>query len=103
MSTLAPDTPAGTLEELRAQLASLAERIARLEHPESLQSAQTHVTNSPAKETDISPEIILAISAAVAAFLGERGHIRAIRLAGSSRWAQQGRVNIQASHRLNRM
>ena len=35
----------------------------------------------------------------VAAFLGERAHIRQIRLVSSTAWAQQGRVSIQASHR----
>jgi methylmalonyl-CoA carboxyltransferase large subunit len=46
---------------------------------------------------------MLAISAAVAAYLGERAHIRAVRLVGTTRWSQQGRVNIQASHRLERI
>src|SRR4051794_20708819 len=101
MSALAPDELAVTMQQIREQLANLAERVARLEHPAAA-SAETPAAHAPARDTEISPEIILVISAAVAAFLGERGHIRAIRLAGSSRWAQQGRVNIQASHRLSR-
>jgi methylmalonyl-CoA carboxyltransferase 12S subunit len=43
---------------------------------------------------------VLAISAAVAAYLGVRAHIRQIRLVSTGAWAQQGRVSIQASHRL---
>ena len=56
----------------------------------------------PAKKVDeFSEELLLAISAAVAAYLGKRPHIRAIRLLGSGAWAQQGRVFVQASHQLN--
>jgi methylmalonyl-CoA carboxyltransferase 12S subunit len=47
-----------------------------------------------------SEEIVLIISAAVAAFLGKKAPIRQIRLLGSTAWAQQGRVTIQASHTL---
>ncbi len=48
----------------------------------------------------ITEEELLAISAAVGAYLGVRAHIRQIRLVSTSAWAQQGRVSIQASHRL---
>ena len=46
----------------------------------------------------ITEEELLAISAAVGAYLGVRAHIRQIRLVSTSAWAQQGRVSIQASH-----
>ena len=39
--------------------------------------------------------------AALAAYLGVRVHIRQIRLIASRAWAQEGRVSIQASHRLH--
>jgi methylmalonyl-CoA carboxyltransferase large subunit len=42
---------------------------------------------------------LLVISAAVAAFLGERAHVRQVRLVHSDAWAQQGRVSVMASHR----
>ena len=48
----------------------------------------------------LSEELVLVISAAIAAFLGKKAHIRQIRLIGSAAWAQQGRVIIQASHAL---
>ena len=48
----------------------------------------------------LSEELVLVISAAIAAFLGKRPHIRQIRLLGSAAWAQQGRTTIQASHAL---
>jgi methylmalonyl-CoA carboxyltransferase large subunit len=41
----------------------------------------------------------MVITAAVAAFLGERGHVRQVRLLHSDAWAQQGRVSVMASHR----
>lgn len=52
---------------------------------------------------EVSPEIIMVLTAAVAAFLGKRARIRSARLvrtAPSSAWAQQGRVFVQASHNL---
>jgi methylmalonyl-CoA carboxyltransferase 12S subunit len=50
------------------------------------------------KKVEIAPEIILAISAAVAAFLGKRAKIHQIHLTGSTAWAAQGRATVQASH-----
>jgi methylmalonyl-CoA carboxyltransferase large subunit len=55
---------------------------------------------------EVSPEIIMVLTAAVAAFLGKRARIRGARLvrnAPSSAWAQQGRVFVQASHNLGVM
>ena len=46
----------------------------------------------------LSEELVMVISAAIAAFLGKRPHIRQIRLLRSDAWAQQGRTTIQASH-----
>ncbi len=48
---------------------------------------------------DVPEEVLLVISAAVAAFLGERAHVRQVRLLHSDAWAQQGRVSVMASHR----
>ena len=56
----------------------------------------------PAEAAGVPEEIVMVISAAVAAFLGERARVRQIRLISSQAWAQQGRVSIQASHRLER-
>jgi methylmalonyl-CoA carboxyltransferase large subunit len=49
----------------------------------------------------IGEEELTVIAAAVAAYLGIRAHIRQIRLVSSTAWAQEGRVSIQASHRLH--
>ena len=52
------------------------------------------------KPKTISEETLLVISAAIAAFLGVKPHIRQIRLLDGAPWGQQGRVTIQASHTL---
>src|SRR5262245_37933395 len=100
---------ADTLESLRQELARLGERVAALEKAaaagglgppaSALGTAVTAVAPAPVAE-GLSEEIVLVIGAAVAAFLGKRAPIRQIRLLGSSAWAQQGRVTIQASHTL---
>jgi methylmalonyl-CoA carboxyltransferase large subunit len=111
-----------TLDKLTAQLAALSARLEKVEAVGFTQPAaapapggqpaaqplagQTpgaqSVAAEPAKDSDeFSEELLLVLSAAVAAYLGKRPHIRAIRLHGSSAWAQQGRVFVQASHQLN--
>lgn len=106
MSATATLPNAALIEELRKQVELLTARLEKLElqpaaaAPSPTPPAAVPKQTSPVEE--ISAETLLVISAAVAAFLGERGHIKAIRLVGSSRWAQEGRVSIQASHRLSR-
>ena len=103
--------PGGTLDDIRRLLGDLTRRIERLETASSapLTTAVAHpapagVVPSPAPSAgdDIPEEIVLVIAAAVAAFCGERAHVRQIRLVSSHAWAQQGRVSVQASHRLQR-
>lgn len=77
------------LAELRALVADLSARL------DSLAAAQ-----QPAPPID--EETLIAISAAVAAYLGKRAPVRHIRLISSGAWAQQGRASIQASHGLER-
>jgi methylmalonyl-CoA carboxyltransferase large subunit len=102
---------ADDLKSLRDELAALKDRVAALEVERGTPSALWQTPNDPpvspsalgaARYTDqgLSEEVLLVISAAVAAFLGKKGHIRQIRLLGASRWAQQGRVTVQASHTL---
>ena len=85
-----------TVSDLEAQIAELTRRLAELEA-----HAPAPAAPAPAPAAiGITEEEVLAISAAVAAFLGVRAHIKQIRLVSSNAWAQQGRVSIQASHRL---
>jgi methylmalonyl-CoA carboxyltransferase large subunit len=99
------------LDALRAHLLALTEKIHELEG--AANAAPSHSVEVEAEERvaappepppvgeEITEEILLALSAAVAAYLGKRVPIRTVRLLGSTQWAQQGRVSIQASHRLD--
>jgi methylmalonyl-CoA carboxyltransferase large subunit len=100
---------ADTLEALRQEVARLNQRVARLEAAGKGQDAvlstppasQPRVPEKKPEPAILSEELILVISAAIAAFLGKKPHIRQIRLLGSVAWAQEGRVTIQASHALS--
>lgn len=101
---------AEALEGMRAELARLGERVAALEAAAAVtpSSAQPAVAAQPdaaataaaAQPDGLDEEVILVISAAIAAFLGKKPHIRQIHVLRQDAWAQQGRVTIQASHRL---
>ncbi|MBI4907892.1 MAG: hypothetical protein HY820_29980 [Acidobacteria bacterium] len=99
------------MEQLREQISRLTLRVEQLEGvaatpvkaaapAEGVPAGQAAPAAESAPET-LSPETVLVIAAAVAAYLGKRGHIRHIRLLTSTPWAQQGRVSIQASHQLD--
>ncbi len=96
---------AEALEALRQELARLGERVAALEGAAGVKPrpavAPPPDEKRPAGAEGLSEELVLVISAAVAAFLGKQPHIRQIRLLGSAAWAQQGRTTIQASHALS--
>jgi len=94
------------LDQIRADLGKLAARVERLEagevHPAPVNGhAAAAPVEEPPVEEGISEETLLAISAAIAAYLGERVHIRQIRLISSSAWAQEGRASVQASHHVH--
>jgi methylmalonyl-CoA carboxyltransferase large subunit len=80
------------VEALRRELARLGDRVAALE-------GVHEPAAPPAPAADgLSEELVLVISAAIAAYLGKKPHIRQIRLLRSDAWAQHGRATIQASH-----
>jgi methylmalonyl-CoA carboxyltransferase 12S subunit len=88
------------LGALRQELTRLSERVAALEAATGA-TPRAPVAVPPATAAEgLSEELVVVISAAIAAFLGKRPHIRQIRLLGAAAWAQQGRVTIQASHDL---
>lgn len=106
-----------TLVALQQAVAALTDRVALLEArltplpsesvapPEPLPvSAPASVAAAATEQSDeeMSPAVLLAIAAAVAAYLGERAHVRQVRLISSNAWGQQGRVSVQASHALHR-
>jgi methylmalonyl-CoA carboxyltransferase large subunit len=87
------------LEALRREVTRLGERVAVLETAAGAKpDAAAPAPAPPAEAAGLSEELVLVISAAVAAFLRKKPRIRQIRLVGSAAWAQQGRVTIQASH-----
>ena len=94
---------AATLEQLQAQIAAMSRHIEILEQrgeaAEPSRQAAPAVREDPVP-ADITEAELIAISAALGAYLGVRAHIRQIRLVSTAAWAQEGRVSIQASHRL---
>jgi methylmalonyl-CoA carboxyltransferase large subunit len=94
-----------SLGAIRQELARLGERVAGLETAVGLTRAPAApappLAPSKPEPEGLSEEQLLVISAAIAAYLGKRPHIRQVRLLGSAAWAQQGRVTIQASHSLS--
>jgi methylmalonyl-CoA carboxyltransferase large subunit len=92
-------------EQVRALQASLSALTARLDQiaPPAPLAPTPAPEPAPIIEEGVSEEILVVLSAAIAAFLGKRVRIRHARLvpqSGASAWAQQGRVFIQASHML---
>jgi len=77
------------ISEMRAEITALTMRVNALE----LAAAKLAATPAPVSEEDM-----VALSAAVAAFLGVRARIRQVRLVHSSAWAQVGRMGTHASH-----
>lgn len=89
------------IEELRAQVAALTERLGALEGSRGSSLPLADGRSSVSAKAKISEEEVVAIAAALGAYFGVRVHIKAIRLISSRAWAQEGRVSIQASHRLH--
>ena len=75
-----------SVAELKVLVAELATRVQTLEE----QAAQRH--------PEVSEEVLLAISAACAAYLGKRATIKQVHLRRGDGWASQGRAAAQQSH-----
>lgn len=75
-----------TVAELKALVAELSARVQTLEE----QAAQRH--------PEVSEEVLLAISAACAAYLGKRATVKQVHLRRGGGWASQGRAAAQQSH-----
>lgn len=93
------------IESLQRQIEALTARLAQVEGygpPVAPAPVPSVATDSPSVQEGINEETLLAIAAAVSAYLGKRAPIRQVRLLSSQAWAQQGRAFIQASHRIER-
>jgi methylmalonyl-CoA carboxyltransferase large subunit len=75
-----------TVAELKALVADLTTRIQKLEE----QASQWH--------PEVSEEVVLAVAAACAAYLGKRATVKQVHLRRGGGWASQGRVAAQQSH-----
>jgi methylmalonyl-CoA carboxyltransferase large subunit len=75
-----------TIADLKALVADLAGRVQALEQ----EAAQLH--------PEVSEDILLAISAAVAAYLGKRATVKQVHLRRGGAWATQGLATVQQSH-----
>jgi methylmalonyl-CoA carboxyltransferase large subunit len=97
---------AAALEQLQTQMAEMSRHIELLEQRNAafggtpLAPARPAALPAEPVAAAITEEELLAIAAAIGAYLGVRPHIRQIRLLSTAAWAQQGRVSIQASHML---
>jgi methylmalonyl-CoA carboxyltransferase 12S subunit len=91
-----------TVSSLRREVAALSDRIVALEAVVAVKAGVVAAQASvpPPDGEVLSEELVLVISAAIAAFLGKKPRIRQIRPVGSASWGQQGRATIQASHAL---
>jgi hypothetical protein len=81
-TTTDPVALARAVTALREEVARLAGRVAVLEREE------------------LDDELLLVLSAAIAAYLGKKPYLRQVRLVRSATWSHQGRVSIQGSHAL---
>lgn len=87
------DTAASTAEalsELRAQVSELIHRVNYLEA--ELAAFPHRHANDPTEDE------MLAISAAVAAFLGKRATVKQVHVRRRAAWSAQGRQRVQQSH-----
>ncbi len=75
-----------TVAELKGLVAELAARVQMLEEV----AAKQH--------PEVSEDMLLAISAACAAYLGKRATIKQVHLRRGSSWTSQGRAAAQQSH-----
>jgi methylmalonyl-CoA carboxyltransferase large subunit len=83
-----PDAAAAEMAELQATIRSLTARVDALEarvrafHPDDA----------------IPDDVLVAISAACAAYLGKRATVKQVRLRRQGSWVAQGRAGIHRSH-----
>jgi methylmalonyl-CoA carboxyltransferase large subunit len=77
-----------TVAELLEAVRTLSARVEHLEA--ELQEARA--------ATPVPDDVLVAISAAVAAFLGHRAKVKQVHYRTGAAWAQQGRAVVQGRH-----
>jgi methylmalonyl-CoA carboxyltransferase large subunit len=78
--------PTEVVAELKALVVELAARVQKLEE----EAAQRH--------PEVSENVLLAISAACAAYLGERAKVKQVHLRRGGGWATAGLATVQQQH-----
>lgn len=81
---------AAQIRQLTDAVTALTERIATLE-------TRLDAAHPSGEVTD---EVLLAIAAACAAYLGKRATVKQVHLRRHTTWAKQGRAEVQYSHAL---
>lgn len=76
----------GGAEELKALVEQLGARVVLLEE------------ELAGRRAEVGEDVLLAISAACAAYLGKRATIKHVHLRRGSAWASAGRSAVQHSH-----
>lgn len=76
------------IAELRTAVEALTARVDDLE-------AEVRTLRARLPGPEVSPEVVVAISAAVAAYLGLRARVKQIHYRSGAAWAQQGRAAVQ--------
>lgn len=79
------------LAALLTQMSQFGQRLDKLEQRLDMLQAQ--------QAADIPEDVVIAISAAVSAFLGHNAKVKQIHFRSGAAWAQQGRVAVQG-HRV---
>lgn len=102
MEQVSLETLSQQIATLQRQIEALTARLAQVEAPAVPNQVPAAAAPGQTVQEGISEETLLAIAAAVSAYLGKRAPIRQVRLVSSQAWAQQGRAFIQASHRIER-
>ena len=90
MSRAEPESQ--TVAELLEAVRSLSERVAHLE---------AELAQRRGESPGVPDDVAIAISAAVAAFLGHRARIKQVHYRTGQAWAQQGRVVVQGRHNIH--
>lgn len=91
------------IDEIKAMVAGQQAHSAPAPAPAAPPAAAVVMETAAPLAEEVTPEILMVLSAAVAAFLGKKARIRGARVLrpmGANAWAQQGRVFVQASHSL---
>ncbi|HEX6247315.1 MAG TPA: hypothetical protein VFZ64_05540 [Nocardioidaceae bacterium] len=83
-----------TNAELLAAVRGLSDRVAQLEAELAAVQAQT-------RQAGVPDDVLVAISAAVAAFLGHRAKVKKVHYRTGEAYAQQGRVVVQGHHNIH--